>query len=65
MAPFIRVILWVLLVVAPGGVFLLPLLVGDAVAKRKRDAKAEPGKAPTAAAPVRANPGLPAPAGGE
>jgi hypothetical protein len=33
----IRALLWVLLIVAPGGVFLLPLLVGDAMARRKRD----------------------------
>lgn len=37
---FVRAILWVLLVVAPGGVFLLPLLLGDAVARRKRQEKA-------------------------
>jgi hypothetical protein len=37
---FVRAILWVLLVVAPGGVFLLPLLVGDAVARRKRQEQA-------------------------
>jgi hypothetical protein len=34
---FVRAILWVLFIVAPGGVFLLPLLIGDAVARRKRE----------------------------
>jgi hypothetical protein len=36
-AVVVRAILWVLLIVAPGGVFLLPLLLGDAVARRKRE----------------------------
>jgi hypothetical protein len=36
---FVRAILWVLFIVAPGGVFLLPLLIGDAVARRKREEK--------------------------
>ncbi|HEX7670019.1 MAG TPA: hypothetical protein VF395_10565 [Polyangiaceae bacterium] len=40
MTAFVRAILWVLLVIAPGGVFLLPLLVGDAVARRKQKEKA-------------------------
>jgi hypothetical protein len=31
-----RAILWILLIVAPGGVFLLPLLVGDSVVRRRR-----------------------------
>jgi len=35
-AGFVRVILWVLLVIAPGGIFLLPLLLGDAMARRRR-----------------------------
>ncbi len=35
----IRAVLWVLMVIAPGGVFLLPLLVGDEVARRRREAR--------------------------
>ena len=38
----LRAVLWVLFIVAPGGVFLLPLLVGDAVARRKRAAAQNP-----------------------
>ncbi|HEX4338193.1 MAG TPA: hypothetical protein VH062_19930 [Polyangiaceae bacterium] len=36
MSPFVRALLWIVMVVAPGGVFLLPLLVGDAVARRRK-----------------------------
>jgi hypothetical protein len=36
----VRALLWTLLVLAPGGVLLLPLLVGDALTQRKkRDAQ--------------------------
>jgi hypothetical protein len=32
----VRAILWVVLIVAPGGIFLLPLLAGDAMARKRR-----------------------------
>jgi hypothetical protein len=32
----VRALLWILLIVAPGGVLLLPFLVGDEMARRKR-----------------------------
>lgn len=35
-AMIVRALLWTLLVIAPGGVLLLPLLVGDAMAQRKK-----------------------------
>jgi hypothetical protein len=46
-------LLWVVFIVAPGGVFLLPLLVGDAMARRKKAAPGvKPGPALLAAAPL-------------
>lgn len=35
-ALIVRAILWVLLIVAPGGILLLPLLVGDAAMRRRK-----------------------------
>jgi hypothetical protein len=43
-------LLWIVFIVAPGGVFLLPLLVGDAMARRK--------KAVSHVTPVEPAPGL-------
>jgi hypothetical protein len=37
---FVRALLWIVLIVAPGGVLLLPFLVGDEVARRKRAERA-------------------------
>jgi len=34
----LRGLLWLLIVLAPGGMLLLPLLVGDAVAQRRKRA---------------------------
>jgi len=34
MAPAWRVLLWILVVIAPGGVLLLPLLAADALRRR-------------------------------
>ena len=36
MAAFIRVLLWMAVVVAPGGVLLLPLLAADALRQRSK-----------------------------
>jgi len=40
-ALFVRALLWLLLIVAPGGIFLLPFLVGDAVARRRKEHSAD------------------------
>jgi len=36
MAQALRVLLWTAVIVAPGGVFLLPLLAADALRQRER-----------------------------
>jgi hypothetical protein len=33
---FVRALLWIAFIVVPGGVFLLPLLLGDAALRRKK-----------------------------
>jgi hypothetical protein len=38
-ASVLRALLWIVVLVAPGGLFLLPLLVGDAMVQRKRRAQ--------------------------
>ena len=46
----VRALLWVIMIVAPGGIFLLPLLVGDSVARRRREERAsKPDLAPLGA----------------
>jgi len=52
-----RIVLWIIMIVAPGGVFLLPFLVGDAVAQRRRReaAQAKHGGAPASAVTVSAD----------
>jgi hypothetical protein len=51
-----RIVLWIIMIVAPGGVFLLPFLVGDAVAQRRRRdaAAAKHGGAPAGVAAMSA-----------
>jgi hypothetical protein len=40
---FVRALLWIAFIVVPGGVFLLPLLLGDAALRRKKlDAQSLP-----------------------
>lgn len=36
MSPWLRALLWVLVVVAPGGVLLLPLIAADSLRQRNR-----------------------------
>lgn len=38
MPTFARALLWIVFIVAPGGVLLLPLLVGGTLARRKKAA---------------------------
>jgi hypothetical protein len=40
MPALIRILLWVAVVIAPGGVFLLPLLAADALRQRGKPATA-------------------------
>jgi hypothetical protein len=35
MAPALRILLWILVVIAPGGVLLLPFLAADELRRRK------------------------------
>lgn len=48
MAPVLRVLLWLAVVIAPGGILLLPLLAADAMRQRKLapPAAPSPGLAP-------------------
>ncbi|HVU00658.1 MAG TPA: hypothetical protein VHE30_02870 [Polyangiaceae bacterium] len=64
MAAVVRALLWLLFIVAPGGVFLLPLLVGDAVARRKRQQASKPKGTDLVTSGVPVDPPIAAPVSG-
>ena len=49
---FVRVLLWIVFIVVPGGVLLLPLLVRDAMARRKKAGEVARAPALLAASPL-------------